>query len=60
MAALLIEFDDRTLAPIAGDPASGDRTACRHTVEAHGGTLAVERPPLGGYRFLLELSVWTT
>ena len=36
---------------------SGDLAACRQIVEAHGGSLEVERPADGGYRFHLELPV---
>jgi signal transduction histidine kinase len=55
---LIIEVDDRT-ASDAGDEAmwSGDLAACRQIVQAHGGTLEVEQPTLGGFRYHLELPV---
>ena len=53
---LVIELDDR-----AGDddePSwSGDLEACRQIVQAHGGTLEVERRDTDGFRFHLELPV---
>jgi K+-sensing histidine kinase KdpD len=57
---LVIEVDDRTVAD-AGDEAiwSGDLAACRQIVTAHGGTLEVEQPTHGGFRFHLELPVTT-
>lgn len=57
---IVIEFDDPTLAPMDAGPSPADLAASRHIVEAHGGTLAIEQPGLGGYRFVLELPVWTT
>ncbi|HZT75127.1 MAG TPA: hypothetical protein VFA27_00615 [Vicinamibacterales bacterium] len=55
---LVVEFDDRSG---AGD-ASGlvDLAECRRIVAAHGGSVVLERPFRGGYRFVLELPVWTT
>jgi two-component system sensor kinase FixL len=57
---LVIELDDRS-APTLDDldePSwSGDLAACRQIVQAHGGSLEVEHPPDGGYRFHLELPV---
>jgi K+-sensing histidine kinase KdpD len=55
---LIIEVDDRT-ASDAGDEAtwSGDLAACRQIMRAHGGTLEVEQPTLGGFRYHLELPV---
>lgn len=57
---LVIELDDRTAADLdeLDEPAwSGDLVACRQIVQAHGGSLEVERPANGGYRFHLELPV---
>ena len=48
-AANLDELDEPTW--------SGDLVACRQIVQAHGGSLEVERPANGGYRFHLELPV---
>jgi K+-sensing histidine kinase KdpD len=57
---LIIELDDRTAA-IADDVGWSDNlAACRRVVEEHGGSLDFEKQPRGGYRFLLELPVWTT
>ncbi len=55
---LVIEVDDRTAAD-AGDDAtwSGDLAACHQIMTAHGGTLEVEQPTHGGFRFHLELPV---
>jgi signal transduction histidine kinase len=55
---LVIEVDDRT----ATDPSdeamwSGDLAACRQIVHAHGGSLEVEHPANGGFRFHLELPI---
>jgi len=50
MAARLIAVVSATLADVA---------SCRNVVEAHGGSLDVDRPSRGGYRFELELLVWT-
>jgi len=55
---LIVEFDDRTASIATGTIA--DVASCRHIIEAHGGSLDVERPSRGGYRFVLELPVWTT
>jgi signal transduction histidine kinase len=57
---LVIELDDRTAAALdeIDEPSwSGDLVACRQIVLAHGGSLQVERPAAGGYRFHLELPV---
>ena len=57
---LVIELDDRTAAQVdeLDEPTwSGDLVACRQIVQAHGGSLEVERPAEGGYRFHLELPV---
>jgi K+-sensing histidine kinase KdpD len=54
---LFVEFDDRTL-PAEDDPL-GDLAESRRIVAAHGGRLVVDRPLRGGYRFVLELPVWT-
>jgi signal transduction histidine kinase len=57
---LVIELDDRTASTIddLDEPSwSGDLVACRQIVQAHGGSLEVERPANGGYRFHLELPV---
>ena len=57
---LVIELDDRTAASLdeADEPSwSGDVVACRQIVQAHGGSLEIERPANGGYRFHLELPV---
>jgi len=53
---LVIDLDDR--ATEEDEPAwSGDLEACRQVVQAHGGTLEVERQDMGGFRFHLELPV---
>jgi signal transduction histidine kinase len=57
---LVIELDDRTAATLdeIDEPSwSGDLVACRQIIQAHGGSLEVERPANGGYRFHLELPV---
>lgn len=54
---LVIELDDRTAADLDEPTWSGDLSACRQIVQAHGGSLEVERPANGGYRFHLELPV---
>ena len=54
---LIIELDDRTAADLDEPAWSGDLSACRQIVQAHGGSLEVERPANGGYRFHLELPV---
>lgn len=54
---LVVEFDDRTSAVDRAAPA--DMASCRHIVEAHGGSLEVNGPSSAGYRFVLELPVWT-
>jgi signal transduction histidine kinase len=57
---LVIELDDHTAANLdqLDEPLwSGDLVACRQIVLAHGGSLEVERPANGGYRFHLELPV---
>lgn len=54
---LVIELDDHTTADLDEPSWSGDLVACRRIVQAHGGSLEVERPADGGYRFHLELPV---
>ncbi len=55
---LVIEVDDRTAADVADEATwSSDLAACRQIVKAHGGTLEVEQPTHGGFRFHLELPV---
>jgi two-component system, NtrC family, sensor kinase len=57
---LIIELDDHTASNLdeLDEPIwSGDLVACRQIVHAHGGSLEVERPANGGYRFHLELPV---
>ena len=55
---LVVEIDDPTLAPQADEASwSGELEACRRVVEAHGGSLEIERRPTGGFRFRLELPV---
>ena len=57
---LVIELDDRTAADLdeLDEPSwSGDLVACRQILQAHGGSLEVERPANGGHRFHLELPV---
>ena len=54
---LVIEIDDRTAADADEASWSGDLVACRQIVQAHGGSLEVEHPTNGGYRFHLELPV---
>jgi K+-sensing histidine kinase KdpD len=55
---LIIDIDDPSL-PLTEDEASwsGDLDACRRVLEAHGGSLEVERQRAGGSRFHLELPV---
>lgn len=57
---LVIELDDRTAAVAEDVTWSDDLATCRRIVEEHGGSLDFEKQPRGGYRFLLELPVWTT
>jgi K+-sensing histidine kinase KdpD len=54
---LVVEFDELTASVDTATLA--DVASCRHIVEAHGGRLDVDRPSPGGYRFVLELPVWT-
>lgn len=55
---LVIEVDDRSSVDVADQATwSGDLAACRQIVKAHGGTLEVEQPTHGGFRFHLELPV---
>ena len=55
---LVVEIDDPTLVPEADEASwSGDLAACRRVVEAHGGSLEVEKRSTGGFRFHLELPV---
>ncbi|HZR22657.1 MAG TPA: hypothetical protein VFA59_03650 [Vicinamibacterales bacterium] len=56
---LVIEVDDRTAAVAEDVSWSDDLATCRRIVEEHGGSLDFEKQPRGGYRFLLELPVWT-
>jgi signal transduction histidine kinase len=55
---LVIEIDDR-ISDDGGDDASwsGDLSACRRVIEAHGGSLEVSSRDGGGFRFHLELPV---
>jgi K+-sensing histidine kinase KdpD len=53
---LVIELDDRATND-DGPVWSGDLEACRQIVQAHGGTLEVERQDISGFRFHLELPV---
>ena len=54
---LVIELDDRAGADPDESSWSGDLAACRQIIQAHGGSLEVERPANGGYRFHVELPV---
>jgi len=54
---LVIEVNDRAGGDLDEPSWSGDLVACRQIVQAHGGSLGVERPATGGYRFHLELPV---
>ena len=56
---IVIELDDRAAADADVDEPtwSADLAACRQIVQAHGGTLEVEHPDNGGFRFHLELPV---
>ena len=54
---LVIELDDRTAADLDEPTWWGELSACRQIVQAHGGSLEVERPANGGHRFHLELPV---
>jgi signal transduction histidine kinase len=55
---LVIDVDDGGAETDVDEPAwSGDLAACRQIVQAHGGTLEVERSANGGFRFHLELPV---
>jgi two-component system, NtrC family, sensor kinase len=55
---LVIDVDDRSAADPGDEPSwSGDLAACRQIVHAHGGTLEVEQPTHGGFRFHLELPI---
>jgi two-component system, LuxR family, sensor kinase FixL len=55
---MVIDIDDPAV-NAADDEAvwSGDLDACRRVLEAHGGTLEVERRTTGGVRFHLELPI---
>jgi two-component system, LuxR family, sensor kinase FixL len=55
---MVIDIDDPAV-NAADDEAvwSGDLDACRRVLEAHGGTLEVERRATGGVRFHLELPI---
>jgi K+-sensing histidine kinase KdpD len=54
----VIELDDSAADANVDEPTwSGDLAACRQIVQAHGGTLEVEHPDAGGFRFHLELPV---
>ena len=54
---MVIDIDDP--AASADDEAvwSGDIDACRRVLEAHGGTLELERQPAGGMRFHLRIPI---
>jgi two-component system NtrC family sensor kinase len=54
---VVIDIDDRAEADVDEPTWSGDLAACRQIVQAHGGSLEVEHPSDGGYRFHLELPV---
>lgn len=55
---LVVEIDDPALVPQADETSwSGDIEGCRRIVEAHGGSLEVEKRSAGGFRFHLELPV---
>ena len=55
---LTIEIDDAALPFVDDAPEwAGDLDACRRVLEAHGGSLEVERRRAGGIRFHLELPV---
>ncbi len=55
---LVVELDDRTPAWVEDDASwSADLAACRRVLEAHGGSLEVESPGSGGFRFHLELPI---
>jgi len=55
---VVIELDDSAADADVDEPTwSGDLAACRQIVQAHGGTLEVEHPDNGGFRFHLELPV---
>src|SRR5207302_6612919 len=55
---MAVDIDDPAV-NVADDEAvwSGDLDACRRVLEAHGGTLEVERRATGGVRFHLELPI---
>ena len=55
---LIVEFDDHTSA--VDTATAHDVASYRHIVEAHGGSPEIAQPSRGGYRFVLELPVWTT
>jgi signal transduction histidine kinase len=53
---IIIEIDDRASA--TDEPVwSSDLAACRQIVQAHGGSLEVDRAARGGFKFHLELPV---
>ncbi len=54
---LVIEVDDRAADDVDEPAWSSDLAACRQIVQAHGGSLEVEHPANGGFRFHLELPV---
>ena len=54
---LVIDLDDRTADELDELAWSGDLIACQRVVTAHGGSLEIEHPAGGGYRFHLELPV---
>ena len=55
---MVIDIDDPAVSA-ADDEAvwSGDIDACRRVLEAHGGTLELERQPGGGLRFHLRIPI---
>jgi K+-sensing histidine kinase KdpD len=55
---MVIDIDDPAVSA-ADDEAvwSGDIDACRRVLEAHGGSLELERQPVGGLRFHLEVPI---
>lgn len=55
---MVIDIDDPAVTAAEDEAVwSGDLDACRRVVEAHGGTLEVERRSTGGVRFHLELPI---
>jgi hypothetical protein len=54
---LVIEVDDLSGGDLDEPTWSTDLAACRQIVQAHGGSLEVEHPADGGFRFHMELPV---